>query len=74
MKCIEVQPGVDLCVSVDVKLIYKVAGTGDIRQELIRNDAIRMAKHRGARFEEEIVRKVGEEMAGQDLGLPASGP
>jgi hypothetical protein len=69
MKCLELADGVDVCVTVSVKLIYRQSKTDDIRKELVRNDAKRKAKYLGGRQEAVLAGMIKEELAGEDLGV-----
>jgi hypothetical protein len=67
MKCTKVTPEVDICVTVDVKLIYKRRHDGDIKTELIRNDAVRKARYLGSKFEPQIARNLADALQEEDL-------
>ena len=69
MKCLELADGVDVCVTVSVKLIYRETKTDDIRKELIRNDAKRKAQYLGDRQEAVLAVRIKEDLAHEDLGL-----
>jgi hypothetical protein len=68
MKCLPLHEFVDLCVSVDVKLIYRKPGTGDLRFELVRREAQLKAQHVGRTQEAAIAEAVRTAMAEEDLG------
>jgi hypothetical protein len=69
MKCLQVAEGVDVCVTVNVKLIYRKKKTDDIKLELIRNDAMRMAQHMGSREEAAMAAKIKDGLGEVDLGI-----
>ena len=70
MKCKPIKDGVDVCVTVSVKLIYQAPSSGsDIRNELARNDAIRKAQYIGTKCEQQIAETITEQMRGEDLGV-----
>ena len=67
MKCTQINPDVDICVTVDVKLIYRRPHDGEIRTELVRNDAVRKARYLGSKFEAEIAGNLADAMQAEDL-------
>ena len=66
MKCLSLNSDIDVCVSVDVKLIYKKPGSGDLDDELRRIDDRSRAKHLGTGFEARIAQTIADELAGRD--------
>ena len=67
MKCIPLSHDVDICVSGDVKLIYKKKTTNDdLENELRRLNAQARAKHLGAGFESHIARTVMEKLSSNE--------
>lgn len=68
MKCLPINARVDVCVSVEVKLIYRTPGTGDLRFELVRREAQLKAKHIGSTHEAAIAETVRAAMAEEELG------
>jgi hypothetical protein len=67
MKCTPITPDIDVCVTVEVKLIYKRPHDGDIKTELIRNDALRKARYLGSKFEAEIAAHLAGAMPAEDF-------
>ncbi|RPJ70530.1 MAG: hypothetical protein EHM15_11655 [Desulfobacteraceae bacterium] len=68
MKCLPLHELVDVCVSVDVKLIYRKPGTGDLRFELVRREAQLKAQHIGRTQEAAIADAVRTAMAEEEIG------
>jgi hypothetical protein len=68
MKCLPINAGVDLCVSVEVKLIYRAPGSGELRDELVRREAQLKAKYAGTTHEAAIAEAVRAALAGEELG------
>lgn len=62
MKCLPLEDDIDICVSVEVKLIYKKSAGDDLEVELRRIDTRSRAKHLGAGFEDRIARAVVDEL------------
>jgi hypothetical protein len=69
MKCTRIKDGVEVCVTVNVKLIYPAPPGGDIRTELARNEAIRKAQYIGTKCEQQIVETIKQQMIAEDLGI-----
>ncbi len=68
MKCLPLHELVDVCVSVDVKLIYRKPGTGDLRFELVRRESQLNAQHIGRTQEAAIADAVRTAMAEEEIG------
>ena len=66
MKCLPLNRDVDICVSVDVKLICKKAADDDLENELRRLDDQARARHLGAGFETLIAQAVVDELCPKD--------
>lgn len=66
MKCLQLSRDVDICVSVDVKLIYKKPANDNLEDELRRLDAQARAKHLGAGFESLIAQTIADELSPKD--------
>ena len=66
MKCLPLNRDVDICVSVDVKLIYKKSNQDDLENELRRKNTHARAKHLGDGFEAHIARTVLEALSSND--------
>jgi hypothetical protein len=67
MKCLPIEGRVDVCVSVDVKLIYRTPGRGDLRAELIRKEAQLKARYIGSQQEAAIAETVRQALATEAL-------
>jgi hypothetical protein len=68
MKCLPVNASVDVCVSVDVKLIYRTPSSGELRDEVVRREAQLKAKYAGSTHEAMIAEAVCAALAGEELG------
>lgn len=66
MKCLQLSRDVDICVSVDVKLIHKKPANDNLEDELRRLDAQTRAKHLGAGFESRIAQTIADELSPKD--------
>ena len=69
MKCLPIEDRVDVCVSVDVKLIYRKPGRGDLRDELIRKEAQLKARHIGSQHEAAIAETVRQALTTEALDI-----
>jgi hypothetical protein len=69
MKCLPIEDRVDVCVSIDVKLIYRTPGRGDLRAELIRKEAQLKARHIGSQHEATIAETVRQALATEALDV-----
>jgi hypothetical protein len=67
MKCLPINARVDVCVSVDVKLIYRTPGSGDLREEVVRREAQLKAKYVGTAHEAQIAEAVRAALADEEL-------
>jgi len=69
MKCLPIEDRVDVCVSVDVKLIYRKPGQGDLRSELLRKEVQLKARHIGSQHEAAIAETVRQALAAEALDV-----
>jgi hypothetical protein len=68
MKCLPINEFVDLCVSADVKLIYRQPGSGELRNEVVRREAQLKAKYAGTTHEAAIAEALRAALAAEELG------
>ncbi|MCU0561351.1 MAG: hypothetical protein MUD16_14305 [Desulfobacterales bacterium] len=68
MKCLPVNARVDVCVSVDVKLIYRQPASGDLREEVVRREARLKASYAGTCHEAQIAEAVRAALVDEELG------
>jgi hypothetical protein len=69
MKCLEVKDSVDICVKVDVKLIYRKPESEDIQKALTRKEAMLKAAYLGTRYEANIADEIRQALLKEDLGV-----
>ncbi len=68
MKCLPINASVDVCVSIDVKVIYRTPGSGELREEVVRREAQLKARHVGTTHEKAIAEAVCAALTGEELG------
>lgn len=68
MKCLPVNARVDVCVNVDVKLIYRQPGSGELREEVLRREAQLRARYVGNTHEALIAEAKRAALADEELG------
>ena len=65
MKCIELQKGVDICVTVQVKLIDRGKRESSIQDELMRDEMQHKAAYLGGKEESDIAERIKIAMAAE---------
>lgn len=59
MKCIRLEAaGLDICVTIEARAIFREKANGELAQELERRDIARLVQHLGARHEDTIAQEV----------------
>jgi hypothetical protein len=69
MKCLEIKHSVDVCVKVDVKLIYRKPVSEDLQKALTRNEAMLKAAYLGTRHETNIADEIRQALLKEELGV-----
>jgi hypothetical protein len=58
MKRITVTEDLDVCITIETKVLFKKPASGDLAQELLRQDTILRAQYAARSMEEEVAAKV----------------
>jgi hypothetical protein len=63
MICLPVTEEIDVCIGIETKVIFKKKATGELAEEVCRQDTKLRAEHIARQFEVEIVEKVRKQLA-----------
>jgi len=63
MICLHVTDEIDVCVAIEAKVIFKKKATGELAEEVFRQDTKLRAEHMARHYEAEIVEKVSQQLA-----------
>jgi hypothetical protein len=69
MKCLEIKDGVDICVKVDVKLIYRKPESEDLQEALSRKETMLKAAYLGTKYEANIADEIRQTLFKEELGV-----
>ncbi len=67
MICFSVTEEMDVCVTIETKVIFKKKAGGELEEEVFRKDTQLRAEYAGRQFEAEVAEKVKKRLA-EELG------
>jgi hypothetical protein len=67
MICLNVTEAMDVCITIDAKVIYKKKASGELEEEVFRKDTQLWGEYIARQFEPEIAEKVRKKLA-EELG------
>ena len=63
MICLDVTEDVDVCITIHAKVIFKNKASGELEEEVLRQDTKLRGEYIARQFEQEIAEKVRETLA-----------
>ena len=63
MICLNVTEDMDVCVTINAKVIFKKKASGKLEEEVLRQDTKLRGEYIARRYEQEIAEKVREKLA-----------